>query len=98
VDLNGLVELGELDFLDERHSLFKLVFAGFHLFSGGLIVFAWFMRHVTSLVQAVRFPNRQTNLPLSLTFGTSSSVADRNRPAQLGVVGQVPDLPSAGFV
>jgi hypothetical protein len=52
---DGLVELGELDFLDERHSLFELVFAGFHLFSGGLIVFAWFTRHVSSLVQAVRF-------------------------------------------
>ena len=40
VHLHGLVELGELDFLDQRDSLFKLIFLGFYLLAGGCILFA----------------------------------------------------------
>jgi hypothetical protein len=55
VDFDGLVELCEFDFLDERDGLFELVFLALDLFQRSLILFAWFTCHVSSLVQAVRF-------------------------------------------
>ena len=63
VDFHGLIELGELDFLEERNGLFQLVFSGFDLFARGLIFLAWLTCHITSLVQAVRIDT--PDLPLS---------------------------------
>ena len=39
VNFYGLVEFGELDFLDERNGLFQEVILGFDLFLRGLILF-----------------------------------------------------------
>jgi hypothetical protein len=52
VQLDGFIELGVLDLLEQGHSLFELVLASFHLLDCGLIFLAWFMGHISSLVQA----------------------------------------------
>ena len=61
VDFDGLVELGEFDFLEERNGLFELVLFGLDLLPRGLILFTWFMCHVSSLVQAVRSKSKRTS-------------------------------------
>src|SRR5262249_35452397 len=46
--LYGLIELGKLDFLEERNGFSQLVFLGFDLFLRRLILFSGFACHVTS--------------------------------------------------
>jgi hypothetical protein len=51
--LDGFVELGELDFLEERNSLFEGIFARFYLLERSFVLLTWFLSHISSLVQAV---------------------------------------------
>jgi hypothetical protein len=60
VNFHRLIELCELDFLKKRNSLFQEILLGFDLLLGGLVLFAWFTCHVTSLVQAA-CKNAQTS-------------------------------------
>jgi len=61
VYFDGFVELGVLDFLEKRNRLFELIFPGFYLFSGRLVLLTWFVCHFSSLVQAVRYKGRRTS-------------------------------------
>ena len=61
VHFDGLVELGELDFLEKRNGLFELILARLDLLQRSLILFTWFACHISSLVQAVRPKGARTS-------------------------------------
>src|SRR5207237_6028838 len=50
VQLDGLIELGELDFLNQRDRFVQIVWALFDLFGSSLKLLTLF-RHISSLVQ-----------------------------------------------
>jgi hypothetical protein len=50
VQLDGLIELDELDLLEERDRVGQIVRAGFYLFRSGFKLLTWFS-HLSSLVQ-----------------------------------------------
>src|SRR5215472_8923356 len=80
VDFHGLVEIGELDFLEKRYGLLELVFLRFHLLQSSLIFFTWFSSHNSSLVQPVRKKRRP---PTERFQGTFQIVAERARGCNL---------------
>src|SRR5208283_697958 len=83
VDLDGLIEFGEFDLLEERNCLIEGVIARFNLLERSLIFFSWFPCHVSSLVRTAAAPASARTPPTEPLAGYSGIVTRTKKAVQL---------------